>query len=363
MTGALRWDLTESNPTQAGISYDARAVLEPLSTQSVLRYEPHPFGSMEARTAVARLWADRGVSVAAERVVLTASTSEAYSYLFKLLCDPGDEVLVPRPGYPLFDALAQYEAVRLVPYRLRYDGAWHIDLDSVRSRAGPRTRAILIVNPNNPTGSYARSAELAALSELGIPIVSDEVFGDYDFESGKLCRSALLADAPIVFALDGLSKLAGLPQMKLAWMTLAGTNKATTEALRRLEHIADAFLSPSVLPQIALPAWLSTQGTVRAQITARTRRNREALAALTAGTALTPLATEAGWYAVVRLPAIASEEEWTHGLLQRHGVLVQPGYFYDFEDEPYVIVSLLTPEGVFREGVDRLVRYAGEVIA
>lgn len=345
-------DLTESNPTRAGIDYDARAIVAAFADERVMTYEPEPFGMRSARDAVAA-----ELSRSRERVVLGSSTSEAYSLAFKLLCDPGDEVLVPQPSYPLFEHLARFDAVVPVQYRLVYDGAWHIDLDSVRRAVGPRTRAVVVVTPNNPTGSYLRRSELDALVEIGLPIVADEVFAGYPLEPPLDRAGALDQDALLGLALGGLSKQCGLPQLKLAWMVLGGPEPLVTEALARLELIADAYLSLGAPVQVALPRLLEAGRLSARAIHERARTNLARLRAALTGSAVTLLRTEGGWYAVLRLPKIASEEAWVVGLLEQEGVLVQPGWFYDFADEPYAVVSLLTPEETLDAGIARLVRF------
>ncbi|HEX4445857.1 MAG TPA: pyridoxal phosphate-dependent aminotransferase [Polyangiaceae bacterium] len=347
-------DLTESNPTRAGIPYDREAVLGALARPESLRYEPAPFGLASAREAVAVDLSAHGPPVDASRVVLTASTSEAYAFVFKLLCDADDEVLVPRPSYPLFEHLARLESVRAVPYRLAYDGAWHVDLPSVRAAITPRTRAIVAVSPNNPTGSYLKSNELAEMATLGVPLVSDEVFARYSLRvDATRARSALEAEgAALVFALGGLSKLAALPQAKLAWMAVGGI--AAHEALDRLEVIADAFLSVGTPVQHALPALLASRATAEGAILARARANLAWLVSMLAGSAVSLLDVEGGWYATLRLPRTRGEEAWALTFLEQDGVHVHPGHFFDFESEAYVIVSLLTPEATLREGMRRI---------
>jgi aspartate/methionine/tyrosine aminotransferase len=354
-------DLTESNPTRAGFSYDTETIRCALASPGALGYEPHPFGLPAAREAVARELTAGGRAVEPSRVVLTASTSEAYAFLFKLLCDPGDEVLVPAPSYPLFEHLARLESVKPVPYRLAYDGAWHIDLPSLRAAMTSRTRAVVSVAPNNPTGSYVKRDELARIATLGLPIVSDEVFADYPLrEDPTRAVSALEAEgAPLVFALGGLSKLAALPQMKLSWMVIAGEEPSVEDALGRLELIADAFLSVGAPVQHALPALLGSRAAVQSAIRARTRRNLALLQGAVEGTPASVLDVEGGWYAVLHLPRTRSEEAWVLGLLEEDGVYVHPGHFFDFEDEAYAIVSLLTIEATFEEGVRRIVQRVG----
>ena len=354
--GAPLVDLTAGNPTLAGVPYDEARVVSAFARPEALRYEPEPLGLASARETIARLWGERGLDVAPERVVVTASTSEAYAFSFKLFCDPGDEVLVPAPSYPLLEHVSQLESVRLVRYPLGYDGAWYIDVDAVRRAVTAHTRAIVVVTPNNPTGSYLKRGELEPLAELGLPIVSDEVFAEYPLiNDAHRARSALEAAETLVVALDGLSKLAALPQVKLAWMTLGGPEARVKEALARLELVADAFLSPSTAAQIALPELLANRHGAADAIRARVRANDAALRAACRDSEATPLFVEGGWYAVVRFPATRSDEDWALALLER-GVVVHPGYFFDFEGPPCVVVSLLTPEVELAEGGARLAR-------
>ncbi|HWL88333.1 MAG TPA: pyridoxal phosphate-dependent aminotransferase, partial [Polyangiaceae bacterium] len=360
-TGRAILDLTVSNPTDADIPYDAERILAALARPEALLYEPHAFGLGRAREAVAReVSISAGVEIDPAHVVLTASTSEAYAFLLKVLCDPGDEVLVPRPSYPLFEHLFAFEAVRLIPYPLAYDGAWHIDLAALTALAalrrarGPRVRAVLVVSPNNPTGSFLKRSELEALGALGLPIISDEVFASYVLEDDPArTRSVLESRDALVFSLGGLSKLAALPQMKVAWTVARGPEPLVREALARLELIADTFLSVGTPVQHALPALLAARGPTHDAIVARTRGNlahlRTALAQ--AASPATLLRAEGGWYATLRLPRTQSEEAWVLELLERDGVYVHPGAFFDFADEAFVVLSLLTPTSVFAEGV------------
>ena len=348
-------DLTASNPTTAGVPYDGDAILGALAPAEALRYEPAAFGLEVARQAVASDLSASGPRVDAGRVVLTASTSEAYAFLFKLLCDPGDDVLVPRPSYPLFEHLARLESVRAVPYPLRYDGAWHIDLPSLAAARSPRTRAIVTVSPNNPTGSYVSAAEFAALASHDLPLVSDDVFARYALRPQARAASVLEAPgAPLVFSLGGLSKLAALPQMKLAWTVVGGQSARVVDALARLEVIADSFLSLGAPVQHALPALLASRGVAERAIVKRTRANLAWLEGAVRGSAASLLDVEGGWYATLRLPRTRDEGAWALAFLQQDGVHVHPGHFFDFEDEAYVVASLLTPESAFREGVERM---------
>jgi aspartate/methionine/tyrosine aminotransferase len=314
---------------------------------------------------VAAYYAARGASVPADRIVLTASTSEAYGHLFKLLADPGDEVLVPRPSYPLFEFLARLECVRVVEYPLAYDGSWRIDFEALEAALGPRARAIVVVNPNNPTGSFLKARErdrlIALAAERGLAIVADEVFSDYAFAPDAERVTTLATETgALAFSLSGLSKIAGLPQMKLGWIVTAGPQELRAGAFARLELIADTYLSVAAPAQYGAARLMEAGAKVRERISARVRENLAWLRGAVEGSALGVLEVEGGWYATLRVPRTRSEEEWTLELLDRDGVLVQPGFFYDFETEAFLVLSLLTPPDVFREGVGRLLARAGE---
>jgi aspartate/methionine/tyrosine aminotransferase len=358
--GGAVLDLTVSNPTAAGIPYASEAIVRAFADARGLAYAPEPFGLLAAREVVAAELRAQGASVGADRIVLTASTSEAYAFLFKLLADPGDSVLVPQPSYPLFEHLATFESVRVVPYPLAYDGEWHVDLPALRAAIDATTRAIVVVSPNNPTGSYLKKDELRAIAATGLPIVSDEVFSRYGFGDDPRRASSVLeaaGEASLVFALGGLSKLAALPQMKLAWTAIAGADeRAVAGALTRLELIADTFLSVGAPVQHALPTLLATGAVARDAIRARTGANLAHLRSVFASrsSAATLLRCEGGWYATLRLPRTESEESWALSLLERDAVYVHPGAFFDFREEAYVIVSLLTPEPVFADGIARI---------
>ncbi len=348
-------DLTVSNPTEAGIPYAQATRVALAEAATDLAYEPAPFGLATARDAVATLWRERGLAVDPGHVVLTASTSEAYAYAFKLFCDPGDEVLVPAPSYPLFEHLARLEGVTPMTYRLGFDGAWFLDVAEVERVRTPRARAIVVVSPNNPTGSFLDRAGLERLGALGLPLISDEVFGEYALgDDPRRAKSALESAGLLTVALDGLSKVAALPQAKLAWMTLGGEAPLVEQALARLEVVADTFLSPGTAVQRALPALLASRGTARDAIRARSARNVAQLAAACAGSPISVLPVEGGWYAVLRLPATLSDEEWSLLFLAK-GVLVQPGYFFDFIGPPHAVVSLLTPEDVLERAIGVIV--------
>ncbi len=353
-------DLTESNPTRAGLSYPPE-IVDAFRDERLLRYEPSPAGMRTAREAVSRYYASRGITVEANRILLTASTSEAYAYLFKLLTDPGDQVLVPRPSYPLFEFLATMESVEVRSYPLRYHGRWEIDIDALISALTDRTRAIILVNPNNPTGSYVKRGELDELARIcagrEMALISDEVFADYAFGPDAE-RVVTLAgqEEGLAFAMSGLSKIAGLPQMKLGWIVTAGAANQQQQAKERLEWIADTYLSVGTPVQCATSSLLTAGDKVQQQIRDRTAENlqfaREALAGSSAGI----LAVEGGWCATLQVPRLRTEEEWALELLHSDNVLLQPGFFYDFESEAFLVASLLTAPAVFREGVKRLIR-------
>ena len=291
--------------------------------------------------------------------MLTASSSEAYALLFKLFCDPEDEVLVPAPSYPLFDFLACLESIRIVPYRLHYDGIWCIDFSSLRERTSSRTRAIVIVNPNNPTGSFLKESEKNELFELArkrdLPIISDEVFRDYSRGStGERVTTLINSDTVSSFSLNGLSKAAGMPQMKLGWIVVNGPVAEREIARARLEILLDTYLSVSTPVQSALPELLSIGRHIQRRIAERTKRNLAGLAELLKDSPAHCLHTEGGWSAIIRLPQTATEDVWVARLLEEQAVIVQPGYFYDMDSEPFVVVSLITPPEAFDLGIRRL---------
>ena len=357
--GAPVLDLTESNPTRAGIPYPGD-LLAPLADPGGLTYEPSAMGLRQAREAVAADYRRRGIEVPAERIVLTASTSEAYAFLFKLLCDPGDAVLVPRPSYPLFEYLARIESVEVRRYDLHYDTEWHVTRGLVEHEVTERTCAIVFVHPNNPTGSYLKRGEAAQLmalcAERGLALVSDEVFADYGFEDDPRRLPSVAEDGPcLAFSLGGLSKSCGLPQLKLGWIAVSGPERLREEALARLEIVADTYLSVGTPVQRAAQQLLGRVAELQAPIAARVRTNLETLRKRAAtATQATLLRGEGGWYAVLQVPATETEEERVVRLLAEDGVLVHPGYFFDFPREAYLVVSLLPPEAVFAEGLDRV---------
>jgi alanine-synthesizing transaminase len=386
-------DLTASNPTQCGFRYDEAGILAALGDARAMTYDPDPRGMLRAREAVCRYYAERGAQIDPKQIFLTTGTSEAYSWLFRLLCDAGGEMLIAQPSYPLFDFLAQIEDVRLKPYPLVYDHGWQIDLAGLREQMTERTRALLVVHPNNPTGHWTRErVELEALcAERGLALLVDEVFLDYGMEesfaeggtplrgrcfaqgdtplrghdSGMVGRSFATGPRPcLTFVLSGISKIAALPQMKAAWIAAFGPEPALSEALERLEVVADTFLSMNAPVQCALEAWLRGAGAVQEQIRARTRGNLRVLDAVlhpatpTSGAsgypAVTRLEVEAGWYAVLRVPALGRDEDLVVRLVEERGVSAHPGYFFGFSGDGWLVVSLLTPEADFRKGIEEI---------
>ncbi len=351
--GAAILDLTESNPTRVGLTYSESQILAGLADPRALDYVPQPRGLLSAREAVAVYYRERGIDVPSSRLLLTASTSEAYSYIFKLLADPGDEILVPRPSYPLFDYLAALESVCVRQYPLRYDGAWHLDFASLSKLVTPRTRAIVVVNPNNPTGSYLKRDEWERLQGLGLPVISDEVFSDFALGPAPERASGLAGSKSVLtFAMSGLSKVAGLPQMKLGWIAVDGPGHEA--ALEGLEWIADTFLSVSTPVQLALPRILAASGSVQQQIRERIRTNLNEAVTRTRGSPCRCLTAEGGWSVILEVPRILTEDDWALHLLAEKEVLVQPGFFYDFESEAFLVLSLLTPPIIFDEGLRRI---------
>jgi alanine-synthesizing transaminase len=357
-------DLTLSNPTVAGFHYPVD-LLAPLAREAALIYEPSPLGHIGARTAVAAEYARRDMAVDPSHVALTASTSEGYSLLFKLLCNPGDEVLVPVPSYPLFEHLTKLDAVRPVSYPLEYHGRWRIDLHALATALTPRTRAVLLVSPNNPTGSCATQEEIERVSALcarhGCALISDEVFADYPFAPDRVFPSVVANDSVLSFALGGLSKSAGLPQVKLGWIAISGPEARVRECMPRLEYICDTYLSVSTPVQHAAAALAAAGRDIRVQIAGRVRANRRTLASLVADApSIELLDADGGWSAVIRVPAIRSEEQLALELLQRDHVIVHPGYFFDFATEAFIVISLLPREDEFLEGARRVVSRASD---
>ena len=358
------FDLTESNPTRTGLAWPAQELLDALAQPGALEYQPEPLGLLSAREAVARYFLEsRQARVDPSRILLTASTSEAYALLFKLLCDPSDLVLIPAPSYPLFAMLSSLEAVQTRDYPLRWDGEWHLDLPALELRvaglaraSGPRLRAILVVSPGNPTGAFLKGEEHARLCDLcaryQLSLISDEVFADYPSSSEippRVLSTAAIDSPALSFTLSGLSKVCALPQLKLGWCAVTGPESLVSHAMQRLELIADTFLSVATPVQLALPQLLARRRPLQERIRARCARNRARLAAARPADATWDLlASEGGWSAVLRIPESRGEEEIALALLER-GVLVQPGYFYEFARGSYLVVSLLPEEIPFAE--------------
>ena len=363
-SGATVLDLTASNPTTVGLDYPEEDILKALAQPNSLVYEPAPQGMKVAREAVASYYADIGFLIAREDVVLTVSTSEAYSYVFRLLCDPGDEVLVPAPSYPLFEFLAELQDVRLVPYELVYDHGWQIEFESLRKGISRRTRAIMVVHPNNPTGHYCKQWEMDVLNAIcqhhELAIVADEVFLDYSLDGASRPTFAANRGA-LTFTLSGISKISGLPQMKAAWIVVSGPEALAREADARLEVIADTYLSPNAPIQWALQTLLESRNAIQRQLSTRIVDNLRALdQMLDAQTNCKRLAVEGGWYVVLRVPVTRSDEELAIELLTSKHVMVHPGHFYNFPGEGHLVLSLITPPGEFREGVVRVLELVSE---
>ncbi|WP_321472044.1 pyridoxal phosphate-dependent aminotransferase [uncultured Paludibaculum sp.] len=358
--GAPVIDLTVSNPTGVGLDYPREEILAALRDARSLSYEPTARGLLEAREAIAEWHAGQGAPALPDSLILAGSTSEAYGWLFKLLCEPGDEVLAPRPSYPLFECLADLDAVRMVQYALVEEFAWGIDLAELESRVRPNTRAIILVNPNNPTGTYVKRDIWLKLQEFaayrGLAIVSDEVFFDYAWGPDPRRVSSLQGPhLALTFTLSGLSKIAGLPQMKLGWIHVAGPEPLKREALDRLEWIADSYLPVSAPIQHAAARWLELTPRIQHSIRLRTGENLDSLqqaVGLESGCRVrTP---EGGWCAMLEVPRIHSDEEWALMLLENHSIWMQPGYFYDFQREGFLVASLLPEPESFRTALDRL---------
>jgi len=353
-------DLSVSNPTRADLHYDAEAILGSLAQSEALDYDPQPRGMLSARQAVADYYRvdHQGYTLDPESIILTTSTSEGYSFVFRLLCNPGDEILVPKPSYPLFEFLAELQDVCLVPYPLLYDHGWQIDLPSLYKAVTARTRAIVLVHPNNPTGSYTKAAEMADLThfceENGMALVVDEVFLDYAHD-GVARPSFALNNEALTFTLSGLSKVAALPQMKVAWCVTSGPEERKNAALARLEVIADTYLSMNAPLQLATPALLDQRRSLQPLLLDRVRMNLQALDhQLSHQKTCTRLDVEGGWYAILRVPVTESDEDLAIELVRKVGVLVHPGHFYDFSSDGYLVISLITPTATFREGIGRV---------
>jgi alanine-synthesizing transaminase len=351
-------DLTVSNPTESGFVYDPGSILQALANPGSLSYDPEPKGLLSAREGIVEYYSAHDVVLPLENVILTTSTSEAYSFTFRVLCNPGDEVLIPEPSYPLFSFLADIHDIKLTSYPLLYDHGWQIDFHSLQQTITPRTRGVIVVNPNNPTGHFCKAVEMEKLNEIcssrQLAIIADEVFLDFHLEARRPSSFAA-NDTSLTFTMSGLSKIAGLPQMKIAWLITSGPEALKTQALSRLEVIADTFLSMNTPVQLAIPRFLELRHGFQNQLMTRVRRNLAKLdAQLAAQSSCSRLEVEGGWYAALRVPVTRSDEDLAIELLSTQEIYVHPGHFYDFPADGYLIVSLITPAEDFDEGIKRL---------
>lgn len=355
-------DLTISNPTRAELKYDESQILNALNNPQSLDYDPQPKGLRSARDAVSQYYAP---AIDPESLILTTSTSEGYSFVFRLLCNPGEEVLVPKPSYPLFDFLAELQDVNLIAYSLLYDHGWQIDFHSLQNAITSKSRAIILVHPNNPTGSYMSTQERQQLNELcrrhSLALIVDEVFLDYA-HGGEHTPSFVTNKDALTFTLSGISKISALPQMKLAWIAISGPPPEVTPAMQRLEVIADTYLSLNAPVQLAAPVLLDQRKTIQPQLMQRVRANLAELdRQLASQKSCTRLEVRGGWYAVLRIPITQSDEDFSIELLQRSGVLIHPGHFYDFASDGYLVLSLIAMEDEFRNGVAAVLEFAGKL--
>ncbi|MGA8503836.1 MAG: pyridoxal phosphate-dependent aminotransferase [Candidatus Sulfotelmatobacter sp.] len=363
-SGAHVLDLTISNPTRAGLHYDEQKILQSLSSPQAMDYDPQPKGLPSARAAVADYYrTEHGINLDSDLLLLTTSTSEGYSFVFRLLCNPGDELLVPKPSYPLFEFLAGLQDVKLVPYPLIYDHGWQMDFPSLHRAVTKRTRGVVVVHPNNPTGSYVHQEEQKFLNrfcrEHELALIADEVFLDYAHDGEK--RQSFAANQDVLtFTLSGVSKISALPQMKVAWIVTTGAAVEVEAAQARLEVIADTYLSMSAPIQWAAPALLDQRKTIQPQLRDRVQDNLAEFDRQLAGQkSCQRLRVEGGWYAILRVPVTQTDEELALDLLRRKSVLVHPGHFYDFPIDGYLVLSLITPNVEFAEGIGGLLEVLG----
>jgi alanine-synthesizing transaminase len=352
------FDLSISNPTECGFKNNRPAILKALSQPAALRYEPNPRGLLVARRAVETYHAQFGMKIAGEDIFITTGTSEAYAFVFRLLCNPGDDILVPEPSYPLLDFLADIQDVKLVRYPLLYDHGWQIDFHALEKAITPRSRGVMVVNPNNPTGHFTKAGEMKHLNEIcsgrQMAIIADEVFLDFALAAKRPASFAANTDA-LTFTMSGLSKIAGLPQMKASWLITSGPKDLKSQALARLEVIADTYLSMNTPVQLAIPILLKQRHGFQKQVMARVRKNLAELdRRLRRQKSCGRLEVEGGWNAVLRVPAIQSDEDIAIQLLDEKSVYLHPGHFYDFSGDGFLVVSLITPEKEFAEGIRRV---------
>ncbi len=351
-------DLTVSNPTECNFDYPEQEILSALSDARTLSYEPDAHGHLSARETVTEYYSAKHITVDPLKIFLTASTSESYSLLFKLLCNAGENVLVPRPSYPLFEYLAQINDVQLRHYHFHYADEWMLDIQSMREAINERTKAIIIVNPHNPTGMFLKRHEYEAIKQIAreysLALLVDEVFIDYPFASTQEIISTAGESDVLTFTLNGISKMCGLPQMKLGWLIVTGPGLLVTDAIQRLEILCDTFLSVNTLVQVALPKLFQCGETVRQQIQTRIKSNYLALQSLTNYSTITTYQTEGGWYGILRVPQSKTDETWAIELLEKRNVHLFPGYFFDFQSEGNLVVSLLDEEKTFKQGIKEL---------
>lgn len=360
-------DLTESNPTRCHFTYSQDAILTPLGSPAGLNYQPEPKGLVTAREAIARYYQEKGAGVPLERILCTASTSEGYMYIFRLLADPQDCILFPRPSYPLFSCLGDLNDVGLIYYPLSYKSGWQIDFSQLKKKISKKCKAVVLVNPNNPTGSYIKEEESRALNEIcrekGLALISDEVFFDFALNTDSRKSSLVNNSEVLTFVLGGLSKTLALPQMKLSWIIVSGPGALVQESMRRLEIISDTYLSVNTPVQNALPQWFESRQEIQKQIIKRLGQNLaflEEAARASGHGSVSVLKPEGGWYAVLRLPDAAEEEDFALTLLEKGRVFVHPGYFFDFDSGSHLVISLLPPPEIFREGVGKILRKIGD---
>ncbi len=356
-------DLTSSNPTECGFHYPQTPIVDAFSNPELVDYQPDPHGLISARKVVSDYYQTKGQSVDPATIFLTASSSEAYSHIFKLLCNVNDAVLVPQPSYPLFEYLAQINDVHLEYYHLIYDGGWHIDFESMRHTISSSTKAIILVNPHNPTGMFVEPSEYSEIRELAIKhnlaIIVDEVFIDYPFESNPSFNQSYVTETQVLtFTLNGLSKMLGLPQMKLGWMIVGGPPKIRQEAVSRMEILCDTFLSVNTPVQLAFPALMNATRDIHQEIARRVKANYTSLRSTIEQSApVSVLESRGGWYGILKVPNIKSDEQWALDLLEKQGVYVFPGYFFDFGRDTFLVVSLLIEEKEFISGIQSILTF------
>ncbi|MBI3194152.1 MAG: pyridoxal phosphate-dependent aminotransferase [Ignavibacteriae bacterium] len=352
-------DLIVSNPTGCGFLFPEEDLLAALSDSRSLKYEPNPRGMLSAREAIVRYYSEKHISIETSKIFLTASTSESYSLIFKLLCNAGEHVLVPRPSYPLFDYLSQVNDVHLRHYDLHYNDEWMLDIQSIRDAINPQTKAIVIINPHNPTGMFLKRHEFEAIKHIArehsLALIVDEVFIDYAFESTQEIISTTEESDVLTFTLNGISKSCGLPQMKLGWFVVTGSGLQVTETEERLEILCDTFLSVNTPVQVALPRLLQSGENIRQQICKRITTNYTFLQSLSHHHSLiTTYQSDGGWYGILRAPQTQTDEEWAIELLEKRNVHLYPGYFFDFQTEGNLVVSLLVEEDTFKLGIKEI---------